>query len=407
MENFATINIRETNESKKVKIASDSKPELVDATLKKWQVLIDTLARIINVPSALIMRLNKDNIEVFLKSNTKGNPYKENEKVDLVYGLYCENVIGKQQQLIVPNAKKSKVWRKNNPDVDINMISYLGVPINWPDGECFGTVCVLDNKENKYSKDFAHLINQMKLHIELDLQTLLQNLELHELNEVKSKFLSLISHDIRGSISSSDEFLKLLIKQPKNKDYDDMLKMLDHLSVNLSQSRIALDNLLGWSKSVVKNIKPENSSFDLVIVMDELIKFFSLPVKLKELKIEKNYSSNPCEIFSDKNMLTMSIRNILSNAIKYSLKGGLVKISISKSKEEGVLIEIMDSGIGMNSNTKNRLFQYADSHQQQGTEGESSAGIGLILTKEFLDKIGATVSVDSEIDKGSTFTVCI
>lgn len=206
MENFATINIRETNESKKVKIASDSKPELVDATLKKWQVLIDTLARIINVPSALIMRLNKDNIEVFLKSNTKGNPYKENEKVDLVYGLYCENVIGKQQQLIVPNAKKSKVWRKNNPDVDINMISYLGVPINWPDGECFGTVCVLDNKENKYSKDFAHLINQMKLHIELDLQTLLQNLELHELNEVKSKFLSLISHDIRGSISSSDEF---------------------------------------------------------------------------------------------------------------------------------------------------------------------------------------------------------
>lgn len=156
-----------------------------------------------------------------------------------------------------------------------------------------------------------------------------------------------------------------------------------------------------------KNIKPENSSFDLVIVMDELIKFFSLPVKLKELKIEKNYSSNPCEIFSDKNMLTMSIRNILSNAIKYSLKGGLVKISISKSKEEGVLIEIMDSGIGMNSNTKNRLFQYADSHQQQGTEGESSAGIGLILTKEFLDKIGATVSVDSEIDKGSTFTVCI
>lgn len=281
MENFATINIRETNESKKVKIASDSKPELVDATLKKWQVLIDTLASIVNVPSALIMRLNKDNIEVFLKSNTKGNPYKENEKVDLVYGLYCENVIGKQEQLIVPNAKKSKVWRKNNPDVDINMISYLGVPINWPDGECFGTVCVLDNKENKYSKDFADLINQMKLHIELDLQTLLQNLELHELNEVKSKFLSLISHDIRGSISSSDEFLKLLIKQPKNKDYDDMLKMLDHLSVNLSQSRIALDNLLGWSKSVVKNIKPEKSSFDLVIVMDELIKFFSLPVKIK------------------------------------------------------------------------------------------------------------------------------
>ncbi len=128
------------------------------------------------------MRLNIDNIEVFLKSNTDGNPYHVHEKADLVYGLYCETVIGTQNQLIVPDATKNEIWSKSNPDVDINMISYLGVPINWPDGECFGTVCVLDNKENYYNEDFINLINQIKQHIELDLELLLSNIELKELN---------------------------------------------------------------------------------------------------------------------------------------------------------------------------------------------------------------------------------
>lgn len=190
MDRFAKVSIRGINESKNVQITSDSKPGDFDTVVSKWQTLIDTLARIIDVPSGLIMRLNSDNIEVFLKSDTAGNPYKENEKAELIYGLYCESVIGLQQPLIVPDATKSKTWKDNNPDIDLNMISYLGVPINWPDGECFGTVCVLDNKENHYNQDFLDLITQIKQHIELDLKILLSNAELKELNEIKTKFMS-------------------------------------------------------------------------------------------------------------------------------------------------------------------------------------------------------------------------
>ena len=76
------------------------------------------------------MKLNEETIEVFVKSNTEGNPYKTGEEAKLIYGLYCETVIGTQKQLLVPDATKSKVWNENNPDVDINMISYLGLPVN-------------------------------------------------------------------------------------------------------------------------------------------------------------------------------------------------------------------------------------------------------------------------------------
>jgi GAF domain-containing protein len=248
MDRFAKVSIRGINESKNVQITSDSKPGDFDTVVSKWQTLIDTLARIIDVPSGLIMRLNSDNIEVFLKSDTAGNPYKENEKAELIYGLYCESVIGLQQPLIVPDATKSKTWKDNNPDIDLNMISYLGVPINWPDGECFGTVCVLDNKENHYNQDFLDLITQIKQHIELDLKILLSNAELKELNEIKTKFMSLISHDVRGNMATLHQFLQLITSDFENMDAEEMKNSLISLSQISSTSFNTLDNILKWSK---------------------------------------------------------------------------------------------------------------------------------------------------------------
>jgi GAF domain-containing protein len=216
---YSNITIRETGEKKQVKISSALKPVIDNSVIEKWQSLIDITAKIAKVPAGLIMKLNEDTIEVFIKSRTSGNPYKAGEEAKLVYGLYCETVIGTQNKLLVPDATKSPVWKDNNPDVDINMISYLGFPINWPDGEVFGTVCLLDNKENQYSQDYIDFLNQVKLHIEADLQLLISKQELEEanatleqLNTVKSRFLSLISHDIRSGIGSCNEFLKLILE---------------------------------------------------------------------------------------------------------------------------------------------------------------------------------------------------
>lgn len=128
----------------------------------KFQLMLDLLAKIIHVPSALIMHLSGDEISVFASSVSEGNPYKVGDKEHFDgSGLYCEYVIKSNDMLLVPNALEDDDW-KNNPDVKIDMISYLGLPILLPNGEPFGTICVLDNKTNAYSDLYICLLKMMR-----------------------------------------------------------------------------------------------------------------------------------------------------------------------------------------------------------------------------------------------------
>ena len=125
--------------------------DLPEDTMSKWQTIIDLVAELIGVPAALIMRLVKSDIEVFISSRSDGNPYRPGEHEKFFgSGLYCETVINSKNKLLVPNALNDEKW-ENNPDIKLNMISYLGFPILLPDGKPFGTICVHDIKENTYS----------------------------------------------------------------------------------------------------------------------------------------------------------------------------------------------------------------------------------------------------------------
>jgi PAS domain S-box-containing protein len=148
-----------------------------DSFHKKWQNIADLLAKIINIPAALIMKTENEFMEVFISSHSDNNPYKPGDK-EHWHGLYCETVIKSQKQLLIPNALKDKDWDKN-PDIKLGMIAYLGVPLNFPDKTPFGTICVLDSKENGFTKDQKQLLEQFKNVIELDL-ALIQSLNIKE-----------------------------------------------------------------------------------------------------------------------------------------------------------------------------------------------------------------------------------
>lgn len=131
-------------------------------TVQKFQAIVNVLAQIINVPSALIMRLSDNEISVFASSISSGNPYQIGAKEHFDgSGLYCEHVIKSNNMLLIPNALKNEKW-KNNPDIKLNMISYLGLPILLPSGKTFGTICVLDNKTNHYSDIYIELLLTMR-----------------------------------------------------------------------------------------------------------------------------------------------------------------------------------------------------------------------------------------------------
>jgi formate hydrogenlyase transcriptional activator len=137
----------------------------------KWQEIVDLLAEIMHVPSALVMKVEPPNITVFVSSESKGNPYEQDEVSSLNTGLYCETVMKTRQPLLVPDALLEEEW-KSNPDIKLGMISYLGFPIAWPDGHIFGTICVLDNKRNEYSEPYRKLLLQFREVLQADLRWL-------------------------------------------------------------------------------------------------------------------------------------------------------------------------------------------------------------------------------------------
>jgi len=167
--------------------------------IQKWQNIIDLLSEIVHVPAGLIMRVFRDTIEVFVASGNEHNPYHVGESEYLQNsGLYCETVIKTREKLLVKNALKSDKW-KNNPDIKLNMISYLGFPLEYPDGTPFGTICILDSRENGYTETYEKLMMNFRDIIQNHLELLYSNYILGDKNKRLKDFITEIKH-LRGII---------------------------------------------------------------------------------------------------------------------------------------------------------------------------------------------------------------
>jgi len=173
----ANVFIREDDIFKEVEITDSKKPEIPNEFIEKWQEIITLISKIIDVPAALIMEITEAEKRVFLKSDNKNNPYKKGAGDSLGHGLYCETVIGENSELHVDNALLSDTWN-DNPDIELNMISYYGLPIKWPDNEFFGTICVLDNSTNNFKDIYKELLDKFRKAFEDDLRLLVYEKQL-------------------------------------------------------------------------------------------------------------------------------------------------------------------------------------------------------------------------------------
>src|SRR6267378_2398231 len=187
--------------------------EVPSEIIRKWQEIVNLLAEIMHVPSASIMRVDPPHIKVFVSSTSKGNPC---EPGALDTGPYCETVMKTGQPLLVPDALENEAW-KANPHVKLGMISYLGVPIGWPDGRIFGTICVRDNKRNEHSEAYLKLLLHFRDMLQADLKSLAR---LHgEIEERETKIRRLVDSNIIGIfiwnfdgriLEANDEFLRMV-----------------------------------------------------------------------------------------------------------------------------------------------------------------------------------------------------
>jgi PAS domain S-box-containing protein len=178
-----------------------NKPDIPQEILDKWQRIINLMAMTVGVPAGLIMKVDPPEIEVFISSKTEKNPYHKGEKANLNTGLYCETVIQKCESLLVPDATKDPVW-DHNPDIKLGMIYYQGFPLEWPDSQIFGTICVLDFKDNPNATTYKNLIHEFKIYIETDLELILKRDELdkesQKIRESEKKYSDLFNKMING-----------------------------------------------------------------------------------------------------------------------------------------------------------------------------------------------------------------
>lgn len=151
-----------------------NKPQISSDLLSNWQRIVDLMARVADAPAGLIMRLEAgQSVQVLVASANGQNLWNVGDNCQLDSGLYCEEVIRSRDLLLVPDAALDPMWAQN-PDMEIGMSFYLGYPLVWPDGEVFGTICVLDSCDNKKAIAYKDLIFQFKKVVDTDLKMLVE-----------------------------------------------------------------------------------------------------------------------------------------------------------------------------------------------------------------------------------------
>jgi signal transduction histidine kinase len=195
----------------------------------------------------------------------------------------------------------------------------------------------------------------------------------------------------------------MLIKNLERYDKERIRRYVTTINESGKNTFKLLENLLQWARSQQDKIpfKPETNN--LFFLAYETYMLVNQNAKDKLITIDLNVPED-INIEADSEMLKTIIRNLVSNAIKYTTENGKITITGKQTHNEAI-IEITDTGIGMNEETKNSLFKIGGSHSKVGTKGESGTGFGLLLCKEFVEKHNGTISVESELGKGSSFTV--
>lgn len=233
-----------------------------------------------------------------------------------------------------------------------------------------------------------------------------KRLQLEIANQTKDKFFSIIAHDLRGPISSMMSMLELINEKYKGQIDYSLQNPLNALTTTSQQTYILLENLLTWSRSQSDQIEYNPTTCNLGEVIQDNVRLLMAKIQEKKIKLI-NQVDNNIIFWADRVMIDTIIRNLLSNAVKYSYEEGSITIS-SKKDEHYVEINIGDTGIGMDPDALEKLFRIdVRNASTLGTNGERGTGLGLILSKELVSKLNGKITVKSEVNKGSVFTVTL
>jgi signal transduction histidine kinase len=226
-----------------------------------------------------------------------------------------------------------------------------------------------------------------------------QKNELQTLNHVKDRLFSIISHDLRNPLVTLKSYLTLSDNPNLTEEKKEAFKKQTNQAV--SQTSSMLDNLLVWANMQIKNTNPAITTIELEDCIDDAIGAARAQATQKNISFTKNIEV--ANAASDFTILEIALRNIVTNAVKYSNANSEIKISTNATNDY-TFISIKDEGVGMSKEKIEELL-HTDIESTTGTQGEKGSGLGLFLVKELLQKINANLVIESEVGKGSNFII--
>ena len=226
------------------------------------------------------------------------------------------------------------------------------------------------------------------------------NVVLQEINNTKDKLFSIIGHDLKGPLNSFTAFSSLLINHADKLTKEEIKTLSVDLDKSLKNLMALLENLLEWSRSQTGNIDFKAEEFNLSAMLTENIELLKGQASNKKISLISEFKTG---LFAKahSNSINTVVRNLLSNAIKFTPEGGKIILNIEEGKQW--LVSVTDTGVGMSQSTIHSLFDLGTKHSTLGTAKEKGTGLGLILCKDFVEKNGGTIGVETAEGKGSKF----
>lgn len=318
-----------------------------------------------------------------------------NPEFERITGLSSNAVIGKTILEILPSTEP--VWIEKYGQVaqtgeEIRFVEFSGSFNKHYEVYAFSPA------RGEFSTLFFDVTNRIAA--EKKIQEANQNLI--KLNAEKDKFFSIIAHDLRNPLGSIQGLSELLLEQVRQNDHENLELFAENIHFATVRVMNLLSNLMVWARSQTGRIvfKPENLVLNDLI--REVLQLTETTAQNKSVTLKALLPDN-LQIRADRFLLNSILLNLLTNAIKYSFTNGIVELTASNTNA-AVVVTVKDNGVGIPETDLGNLFRIDVNHSTPGTKDEKGTGLGLILCKEFIEKHGGSIWVESQEGKGSTFS---
>lgn len=302
---------------------------------------------------------------------------------------------------------RGKTIKEMIPESDSNMIKKYGNVAITGEGfnlEYFSKTFQKYFRIRAYSPKkglFAVVFNDITERKKTEIKIQEQNEKLQILNNEKDKFFSIIAHDLRSPFTSIRSMSEMLDEAIENKNFEEA-KQFSEIVLKLAiNANDLLGNLMEWARSQTGRMEYKPEPFEMTNLIHEISNFFNLSAEQKSISLTKQLRET-ISVCADKAMISTVLRNLISNAIKFTRPEGKITISAEKTQND-IIVLVSDDGVGIHEKALNKIFQISGMYSTKGTQNEMGTGLGLILCKEFIEKHNGKIWVESEPEKGSRF----